>query len=425
MNHTIRVCVEWSLLILIAVRPTLDVWTDTQLPLIGLNPASVASLYLIIAGGVWFVNLSKEERRRVVSIPMVQLFALWILLLLPWAVTPWWMGEYARFDAVKEWIRIVSYLPLVMILIVLAAEGKSQHIVNALLVSAAAPACVGMYQLLFGQGEMIQGVHRIQGTFVHPNPFSFYLVVLMGVTYWKWRWSSHKIGWTILFAIEWALLIATFSFTGAGMFAVTVLICALSEHQRLRRWILTASILFGLVFLLSPTGRHRIHTVTQWDSLDEIERTGRETSSMVWRLLNWRFLYRVWTKSPLVGYGLDSAPVVNPNKVDHGKGPGQDPHNDYIRFLVDTGAIGFVLFLWWLGRCGRLLIYAYKSSIHPPSRHLIAIALALYASWLAGMMNDNLFTATAYQYCWWAVCSAAIGWRMAEDRLFQQETKNG
>jgi uncharacterized membrane protein YfcA len=33
---------------------------------------------------------------------------------------------------------------------------------------------------VFHQGMLVQNAHRIQSTFAHPNPFSFYLVMMRG-----------------------------------------------------------------------------------------------------------------------------------------------------------------------------------------------------------------------------------------------------
>lgn len=411
MNAQIRRWIETFILIVLAVRPSLDVTTDWEIPLgpLSLNPAGIISLSILAAGAIWLFLLERDERGGLLRHPAVLLFAGWLVLLLPWAVAPVLIHGSSRLASVREWVRLLSFLPLFVILLQISIRGREKQILSALFLSLAVPALAGIYQIAFHQGMLVQNAHRIQSTFAHPNPFSFYLVTMIALAYWKCRWSENRIPWVLLLLLALGLLMATFSFTGAGMLGVLILILAMGENRKLRIAILGLLVVFIVLFAATPTGQQRIRTITQWDNLDEIERTHKETSSMVWRLLNWRFLYRTWKHSPWVGYGLDSSPVVNPNRVLNGTGPGQEPHNDYMRFLIDTGAIGVALFLGWLGGIGYLLTRAYRQANAPPVRAFIWVAIALYFAWLAGSANDNLCIATAYQYGLWAVFAVAMG----------------
>lgn len=411
MNARIRFWIESYILVILAVRPSLDVATDWEIPLgaISLNPAGIVSLSMLAVGAVWFFLLDATERRSLVRRPAVLLFAGWLILILPWAIVPVLIHGSSHIASAREWVRILSFLPPFVILVRMSVCGRETRILSALFLSLSIPGLVGLYQIAFHQGMLVQNAHRIQSTFAHPNPFSFYLVLMSGLAYWKFRWSDNRIPWALYLLFSLGLLLATFSFTGVGMLAVLILVLAMGENRKLRMAILGLLVVFTILFVATPTGQQRIRTITQWDNLDEIERTHKETSSMVWRLLNWRFLYRTWKQSPWVGYGLDSSPIVNPNRVLNGTGPGQEPHNDYMRFLIDTGAIGVVLYLGWLGGIGCLLLRAYRRANAPPERALIWVAIALYFSWLAGSANDNLFIATAYQYGLWAVFAAVLG----------------
>ncbi len=415
MKRRLASWLEYGILALIAARPSLDWFTDRAAGSMRFNPAAGASLLLIAGAGLWLKLQPQITRNRLIAHPMIWVFGIWLLLLLPWGLLSPWLNGPPRSEALREWVRLVSILPVFGLALGLARQNRGAVVIHALLLSFIVPALTGLYQLIFQEGSIIQGVHRIRGTFVHPNPFSFYLVLMAGLAYWKLRTADRGVGWMLLLLLITGLLIATFSFTGAGMFGVAVLVCVLGESPRLRHAAVPALLVFALLFLLTPTGQKRLGSVMKWENLDEIERTGKETSSMVWRLLNWRFILRTWNKSPWLGYGLQSAPTVNPNRVDHGQGPGQDPHNDYLRFLLDTGLIGFIWFLAWLGFTGQALWRAAAAADSPPARRLAWIALAMYAAWLAGSFNDNLITATAYQYCLWAVFGAALGEAAAQN----------
>ena len=402
--------IEKTILILLAIRPSLDLFTSMAgLGALKFNPASLLSLFLITGGAIWIAAVDCETRKRALLAPLTLLLGAWIFLLAPWAFFPVIQHGMERIAGAREWVRLFSYLPIVIILSSLADRGQVKTILNYILISAIVPAIVGVYQIAFHQGAMIKDAHRIMGTFVHPNPFSFYIVLLIGLAYWQWRWTDRKAPWTFALIALFILLLATYSFTGAGMFGILVLICAIGENKTIRRIVFAALLLFIIGFLSTSTGRQRILEVASVDRLDEIERTGRETSSLTWRLLNWRFLYRTWLESPWFGHGLASCPRVNP--MLNPRGVGSDPHNDYVRYLTETGAVGLPLFLALVVGVGVILWKAFRRMGDPTARHFILVTLAIYASWIAGSFNDNLITATSYQYCLWAVFAAAASYK--------------
>lgn len=411
MNTHRRLWLETSILTLLALRPSLDLFTRVQIPLgpIALNPAGIVSLALIALGAVWVLSLSSDERTDLIRLPTIKIYGLWLLILLPWVALPMLIPE-ARLEGVREWVRLLSILPLVTLCGSLAQRGEGHKAVAAIIFSFAFPALLGSYQVLFQQGLLVRGVHRINGTFVHPNPFSFYLVAIIGLTSWLWRREPRYWLWPILLAVGLFLLVSTYSFTGAVMLAVFIGVCALDVSARLRWVALTVLALFIAVFLLSPSGRDRIREITQVDQLDYIERTGKETSSFTWRLLNWRYLYRQWKKSPWIGYGLDSSTRINPNYNQY-EGTGHQPHNDYVRWLVETGIVGLALTLAIMTAVGVLLWRRAFLAAEDEARWLAWCGMGLYTAWLVGSGNDNLSIATGYQYILWSIFALATEWR--------------
>ncbi|MEW6234826.1 MAG: O-antigen ligase family protein [Candidatus Omnitrophota bacterium] len=402
--------VEWAALSIVVVRPSLDALTEAAIPLgpLKFNLAGGVSLGLMALGVFWFFLLEKNERWRIGAEPLFWITAAWLTVLCLWAFIPVLQHGTSCLYGVREWLRLLSYLPLFAILHNAARENRGRRIVAALFISLLIPCLTGFYQLLFHEGAIVRGVHRIQGTFVHPNPFSFYLSLMIGLTYWQWRWSERRAAWMALMIGEMILLLATFSFTGLAMLGTMGLSIAMGESRQLRRIALAAGILFLAVFIATPTGRYRIWEEMGIENLDEIESTHRMTNSLTWRLLNWRFLYREWAKSPWVGFGLNSTPKINPMR--NAQGVGHDPHNDYVRYLAETGALGLAGFLAWAIGIGAGLRRLLDAAAAGPARSLALMAIGVYIAWLVGSLNDNLITATAYQYCLWAIFAAACGW---------------
>lgn len=414
MRTRIATVLERGVLVLLAIRPSLDLFTkkEIQLGTLALNPAGILGLVMIALGGAWLVTLSKEEKASLLSQPLAWVLALWMILLLPWAI--FYFGKAsAGLEGIREWLRLLALLPIVLVGIHLSVKGRYRTVIHYILLSAVVPLLLGLYQLQFHEGLMVRGVHRITGTFVHPNPYSFFLVLLIGVTFWMWRTHSPQNRWALLLILEVVLLIGTYSFTGAAMLAVFIAVWILRMNSYIRLAALVSLLLFVLLFILTPNGRERIREVSQIDRLDEIERTGKETSSFTWRLLNWRFLYRTWKEQPWLGYGLGSSTRVNPNFNKY-EGRGHYPHNDYIRFLVETGLFGFVLYLILLIGVGYVLWHAHRQDTVPEAQSLAWFAFCIYCSWMVGSINDNLSIATGYQYALWAFFASAGIWQRLE-----------
>ncbi len=404
MNLTLRRIFEWTMLALLAARPSLDALTHVSIGGVWrVNPAALSGVLLLACGAVWLLLLSTQERGAVLKNNLFAGFMAWWLLLSPWAVLPYIFDGPGGAAGVREWIRLASYAPLVLLAIYYGAQSKQRLVLNALLLSFAVPALVGAYQLIFQTGASIQGFHRIQGTFVHPNPYSFYLICVIAVLYNQWR-ANVKSWLTLgLLAMAAVLLLATFSLTGWGMVLVWIAVAAWFEGRAARIVLVALCVILAAGILATDTGRARLAALTTWDDLDEIERTKRETGSHSWRLLNWRFLYREWKKQPVFGYGLASSPSVNPNINVIGGGVGHDPHNDYVRYLVETGAVGLFVWLAFLGWVGKELWRSFKRAHAPPQQRSAWTAIALYTAWIIGSLNDNLITATGYQYVLWTI----------------------
>jgi len=64
------------------------------------------------------------------------------------------------------------------------------------------------------------------------------------------------------------------------------------------------------------------------------------TNSFTWRIVNWKLLYEKWTDKPFLGYGLTTSSIINPWHMC-------EAHNDYLRFLVEFGLVGFSIYLWF------------------------------------------------------------------------------
>ncbi|MBI1388001.1 MAG: hypothetical protein GC154_06095 [bacterium] len=397
-----------ALFALIVIRPSLDALTEyAWLGAWKINPAALTGGLAALLGALWLITLKPADRRRTMMNQLGLIFAGWLLCLLPWALVPMLGHGVERAAGLREWLRLLSYLPLIWLGVHEAAGGRARALILAIAASAVVPAITGAAQGIFHTSPVIQGLHRIRGTFVHPNPFSFYLLTAAAAAYWLWRTERRK-RWAAALAALLAVLLATFSLTGLGMLGVWMAAVAWGEGGAARWSVIALGVMLIAGILATDTGRTRLAGLTRWDNLDEIERTQRVTGSHTWRLLNWRYLIREWKKQPVFGYGLASIPRVNPN-INKQSGVGHDAHNDYVRYLVETGAVGLTLWLTMLAGVGAVLYRAWRKARAPDIRRLSLIGLALFCAWAAGSLNDNLISATAYQYPLWLMMAMAAG----------------
>lgn len=395
---------EKILFVVLLIRPSLDAFTN--LSIAGINPASLLSLLMIALGFVCIWQCGWDERKSLFKNPLVIALCIWIIPLVLWAVVPVLVIGAERLNGVREWVRLFSFIPLTVMVVYVTRHTKRFALIYAVLFSFLLPFCVGCYQLLYQETDLIKNVPRLSSTFVHPNSFAFYLVLIICLFVWMLRTSKYKSLSVLGILASMALLVATFSFTGVITFMTAVFILAVGFHRYLRIGAVAVVVILCVAFAVSPTGWQRMKDELHVENLDLIERTGKQTSSLTWRFVNWRFLYRQWTERPITGHGLESIPIINPmlnrDKV------GSDAHNDYILYLTETGITGLLLYLSMLTIVGYSLWCAYRRADSFETKNLALTALALYAAWLVSSLADNLITVTAYQYALWTVMSGVI-----------------
>ncbi len=127
-------------------------------------------------------------------------------------------------------------------------------------------------------------------------------------------------------------LLYTYSRTSVS---ALVAACAVFALLRERRLFVVLGVMAVCVPLLAPE--------SIWTRITTISGVayGTEPSSWASRLHAWQLhLPKMLGESPLLGFGIASLPL---GELD----------NEYVRVLIDTGLLGFAVFLWILVRLGR------------------------------------------------------------------------
>lgn len=192
---------------------------------------------------------------------------------------------------------------------------------------------------IFSVFALLQGVSRVSGPFGNPNLYADYLLLSFYSCIYLYEQSNHKTETTIaalgFLGLLFISLIGTQSRAGLGAFIISFGFYGMLKLRK-RGW--TLKLRDGL---LASTSAILVITAILFSGIDVDRYVGLLQSNVKTggRLLTWRALWEAFLQSPIVGIGLGQTE----NVVGIGGGP-STPHNTYVRFLGETGLIGFVTF---------------------------------------------------------------------------------
>jgi O-antigen ligase len=382
---------EAGVLLIVAARPALDLWSDHTVASVGgngLNAASMLGLFVILIGTPYVIERWSEVRHA----PALKPFLAFVLIAaVGIAVAP------AKGVAATEWLRMCSILMAYALayLAALSSRAAVYRLVSAVALSAALPVAVGLWQWVHGSGRSIGGLHRVTGTFLHPDPYGIYLaLVIAAILPLLFRRPALAIVGTIAMLPLTAVLIASSTRTGWVMVLLAVLAVGMIRH----RVLLAVTPLALLVLVLAVPS-----LTARFDDITNPKQTSYGPgSSLHSRIGFWRDNLPKARQKPLTGLGL-GAIVYQSEDSAH-------VHSDFVRALVETGVFGFVAYLWLLaaalGGCWRSLRRLRGS----PDRVLEGVALGGVATgicFLLASSDSNLITQVAVAGTAWAMFAAA------------------
>jgi O-antigen ligase len=147
-----------------------------------------------------------------------------------------------------------------------------------------------------------------------------------------------------------ALMVGTIFLSGSrgGMLAIVAELVILAvllvkQKRNLRTAVLVGVFLAIVVGFILWVGGDAV--VKRWASVDS---SRAEISSDV-RLNIDRDAFRMWSKKPVLGWGLGTFPVVYPQfRTFYTNSFVNEAHNDYLQLLTEMGLLGFGTMLWFL-----------------------------------------------------------------------------
>ncbi|MBX7161539.1 MAG: O-antigen ligase family protein [Acidimicrobiia bacterium] len=377
---------ELAILVLLASRASLDLVANRRVG--PLNVAAVLGLLVIAAGVLHMIN------RREVPSPRDPMFP-YVLFLLVCVVSL--VETPDRLGGVKDLFRFTSLFFIYQLVgYVGRTERGMRRVLAAIAISGIGPILVGAYQLATGSGFTIkQGAFvRLEGTFVHPNPFSLYLALVLPALIATWIVVKEWRRWLGVIIVGLTIcLVFTFTRTGWIGLVAAVLVMA---WLRYRKILFVVPIVLAAVLFLIPGVGDRFSDLSSTESP-----SGTTTNSLDWRFAYWSEALQNVGESPVWGQGL--------GYIKETTEEGKEAHNDFVRVLVETGLAGFVLFVWAVGRLTKESIAAVRRRRGTPLRSAVRVAFAgTMVAYLLMSLTSNLISQPAVQWYFWSIMALAI-----------------
>ena len=378
---------EKSVLGLLIIRSVLDMYSLQQLPAIyGVGIEGLAFLYVVISL-LTGKNIQFDKFWCFFFLWIVSQ-GIWILLLYTGSLG--FDSSYV-FESLRELIRLLVWPAIYLLVMQLKGKVTPQKFVTALFFSLPLPLVLAIPQLQSGS-------LRITSTFGHPNAFASFLLLFMGLSWWKLSsCHSRKWLWGCLLSVLAFFLISTKALFILMMLLISVFIIIVPQisFQKLISGLLIISLVIGL-FASSEYGKERLESIANTPlgnpeiSISRgILLSESDMNSFNWRLSHWHTVLKAWQKYPYLGYGLGlSKQAVNSTKFL--------PHNDYIRSLAEGGVVGLLLFCSLLFTFLYKIIGMYRYSTNKSQRNFCLVLLALFISALFGMTTENIWSHTVF-----------------------------
>jgi O-antigen ligase len=338
--------------------------------------AWIAAILIVIAAGLLF------QRRRGVAVTVAAVS--WIAI---WSLIAVFSHGFAT-DTIREGVREVSVVAVGVIVYGLGATLSPRRAVRLVQVVVAVPAVIALYQLAAGTGMDIAGDMRANGTLAHPNSAAMVFALAAAASAWRAVEGERDRLDLLCVAFFGAATIATVSIDGVASLAVMLLTLAAFQNS-LRQRILPVALAIAVVvaFFLSPLGAERVSQQSN-TNLAAASR-GEIDSSLDTRLYRWKTLLPIWEESPVVGGGLGTTTTAESTAENHLAG--LLPHNEYIRYLVETGVVGcLILAAALIALCRTLWRHSLRSDDREPAwRSARALGFAVVIGCLLNSVADN------------------------------------
>ncbi len=336
--------------------------------------------FLLIIGGVLYILAFRISFTRP---PLAGLF----LIFLAVSLLHFFLVDDLPLS-LMEFLRLFSaYLVYLLVWNFCRTERDLRILVNTVILSSLIPIGSGLFQVALERGQFITGFIRTYGTFVHPNPYAFYLIIILALAVNLFLYHRRRRPRFLLLGLICAALICVLlSFTRTAWFGFLIIIfLAAFFRQKKLLWIFFALVLiFGL---LSPIRLRFYDLATSFNSLAH-------------RLYIWKGGLEHLPRFPILGRGLGSFVLMDIF--------GEPAHNDFLRVFFELGLLGLLIYLVLSGALLVRLFLLLRAPLSPYIYSLAVAALSIAVVFLGASTISNILFRPVLQWYFWALMAAAL-----------------
>ncbi len=294
---------------------------------------------------------------------------------------------------------------------------RTAQLLKAIVYSSIIPVAVGLLELALFRDPG----GRIQSTFVHPNGFAFYLMVMLGLICFLLSSSTVRFTPTIrrlMLPYSGILLVLLVMTQTRAAWAGTFLIGATYAIFIRRRYLVVLLLLPLLVFV--PAVGDRLADLDRGTAYTGAMESRADTlNSYAWRTLLWESAIKDASDTPMLGKGLASFapnslkffPIADTRKTYYRGGIGA--HSAYVQTFYETGAVGLICYLLiYIGVLVRILRH-----FHTDPRGSVMLASVILAFMTVNFSDNILDYGSINMYFWGFVAVVLAKWSVQRSRF--------
>src|SRR3954451_8792367 len=365
---------EYFLLAVLVLRPILDIAK------VGGGPPVLSSgvAALVVLGVLlWLAAQFHVGTLRRVSL----LGQLSILLLAVMTVSSLLADDRVR--SLLQVARLSGAVAVFLAVEQLATSHRSRRrVLLACYASAIVPLLVGVQQ--FASGTYLKesnGLGRVTGTFLHPNAFGFYLVLLliMGAAVFRYLHGTARL--LVAAVLVGGTVELLWSYSRGSWISVVVGVLLVGALQS-RKLLLLVPAGLALVVVLIPSVTTRLSDLSQADTIN-----GTPGNSFLWRISHWGVVLAGARGHEFLGIGPSSSDFLGDEVLP--------PHNDFVRMYVETGVLGTVVYLAFIVAALLMAWRALRAVPRPELGRGVAVgAMGCTVAFAVGSFGGNLISET-------------------------------
>lgn len=324
-----------------------------------------------------------------------------------------------RTPAIKLYLSILSNAAMfTLALSLIKSEVDFGRWMRIVLISSLIPVLYGFIDFARGGTLSADAGMRVQSTFSHPNILAFYLMLMITLSFYFIKSRVLIVSPFVkrLLPLYIIMMIALLLFTKTrsawiACFAFFAIYGLLYERKYLI-FVIAAP----LIALLFPEMRERIVDLAQGNEVI----TYGTLNSYAWRKYIWTSgLSWMRPSHYLLGYGIESFLYYSMDFFPLAGGMQRGAHSVYVQLIFDTGAIGFLTFIWLY--CS----FAYRlSKFYKENKVMIFSALTLLIQYAMIAYSDNLLSYLAFNWYFWYVLGAIYAFSYHNRKRNEAELNN-